>query len=128
VIVKQLSVFLENETGHFLELSRSLGEAGVNISALSLAETAEYGIARMIVDDPEKGARVLREAGYPVNITEVLNIETPDEPGALARVLSGLAAGGVNVSYIYGYSRGGTACLIMKVEGDPQKAAALLGS
>jgi hypothetical protein len=117
---------LENEAGHFLELSRSVGAAGRNISALSLAETAEYGIARMIVDDTDKGAGVLREAGYPVKITDVLNVETSDAPGALADVLRGLAEGGVNVSYIYGYSRGDKANLVMKV-GDPEKAAKLLG-
>ncbi|MDR1572292.1 MAG: ACT domain-containing protein [Clostridiales Family XIII bacterium] len=125
MIARQLSVFLENEAGHFLELSRCLGRAGVNISALSLAETAEYGIARMIVSDAAEGEAALREAGYPVKITDVLRVEMPDEPGALSSALAKLAAGGINVSYIYGYSSGGTAYLIMRV-GDPRKAASLL--
>ena len=125
MIVKQLSVFLENEAGHFLDISRCLGGAGVNISALSIAETAEYGIARMIVSDLDRGLGALREAGYPVTTTEVLRVEMPDEPGALSSALERLAAGGVNVSYIYGYSSGGTAYLVLKA-GDPRKAVGLM--
>jgi hypothetical protein len=125
MVVKQISVFLENEAGHFLELSRVIGGAGVNITALSLAETADYGIARMIVDDVDQGVRALHEAGYSVNLTDVLRVEVPDGPGALARILASFAESGVNVSYIYGYSSGGTAFLIIKA-GDPQKAAELL--
>ncbi|MDR0570544.1 MAG: amino acid-binding protein [Clostridiales Family XIII bacterium] len=125
MIIKQLSVFLENATGHFLGISTCLGKAGVNISALSLAETAEYGIARMIVDDEKKGAEALREAGYNVNLADVIGMNIPDAPGALSEVLAKLAAGGVNVSYIYGYSSEGSANLVLKV-GDPEEACKLL--
>jgi hypothetical protein len=126
MVIKQLSVFLENAAGHFLGLSTCLGEAGVNISALSLAETAEYGIARMIVDDAEKGAKALQDAGYKVNLADVVGIRIPDAPGSLGTALAKLAEGGVNVSYIYGYSSGGSANLVLKV-GDPEEASRLLG-
>jgi hypothetical protein len=125
MIIKQLSVFLENATGHFLGLSTCLGAAGVNITALSLAESAEYGIARMIVDDVEKGAKALQEAGYKVNLTDVIRITIPDTPGSLGKVLSKLANGNINVSYIYGYSSDGAANLVLKV-GDPVQAKELL--
>jgi len=125
MIVKQLSVFLENASGHFLKLSTCLGKAGVNISALSLAESAEYGIARMILDDVQKGAAVLSEAGYNVKITDVLQLTIPDTPGSLGTVLVKLAEGNVNVSYIYGYSTMGAANLILKVD-NPEHSQKLL--
>ena len=125
MIVKQLSVFLENASGHFLKLSTCLGKADVNINALSLAESAEYGIARMILDDVEKGAAVLSEAGYNVKITNVLQLSISDTPGSLGTVLVKLAEGNVNVSYIYGYSANGAANLILRVD-DPEHSLKLL--
>lgn len=121
MIIKQVSVFLENRSGHLLELVQSLGDKNINISALSIAETAEYGIARMVVNDAESTFDHLKESGHKVNITEVLCIETPDEPGELAKVLQAFVEADINVAYMYGYSSEGIARLIIKVD-DPYKA------
>lgn len=121
MIIKQVSVFLENRTGHLLELVKSLGDNGINISALSIAETAEYGIARMIVDNTENAVQKLKAAGYQVNVAEVICVETPDEPGELAKALTGFAEKDINVSYMYGYAADGVARLIMKVS-HPEEA------
>lgn len=126
MLAKQLSVFLQNEAGRILELTGILGEAGVNIQALSIAETDDYGIVRMIVDDVEKGSRVLKEKDFSVNITNVLRVIFPDNPGALCEVLTKFKDNGINVSYMYGYSyNDGTAPIIMKVS-DIDKALSLL--
>ena len=86
MIVKQLSVFLQNEAGRILELTDVLGKAKVNIEALSVAETGEYGMVRMIAGDIEKASSALKNAGFSVNITDVLRVVFPDTPGALCKV------------------------------------------
>ncbi|MDR3242443.1 MAG: ACT domain-containing protein [Clostridiales Family XIII bacterium] len=125
MIIRQLSVFLANETGRMRELVKILGDAKVNITALSIAETADYGIVRMIADDTEKGLKVLRDAGFSAKTTEVLQVETKDEPGALSGVLGKLADEGINVEYIYGHSGHGLSHVIMRVS-DPERASGLL--
>lgn len=126
MIVKQLSVFLQNEAGRILELTDVLGKAKVNIEALSVAETGEYGMVRMIASDIEKASSALKNAGFSVNITDVLRVVFPDTPGALCKALTDLKNAGINVSYMYGYSHSdGTAPVIMKVN-DIQKACAVL--
>lgn len=99
--VKQLSVFIENKAGRVSEVSDVLGAAGVNIRGFSVSDTADYGIVRLIVDDPEKGRDVLSSAGFTVKVSEVLCIDLPDEPGGLARVLKIVADAGVNIEYVY---------------------------
>ncbi len=121
MIVKQVSVFLENRSGTLEALVETLGDANINIRALSIAETADYGIVRMIVNDTEKCENVLKEQEYTVKIRDVIEVQTPDEPGALAAQLRHFTDNDINVKYMYGYSNGGTAYLIMKVD-DPEKA------
>lgn len=121
MIVEQVSVFLENKSGSLLPLVETLGAAEINIRALSIAETADYGIIRMIVSDTKKCEKVLKEKEFTVKIREVIEVQTPDQPGALAEQLKHFADNDVNVKYMYGYSNGGTAYLIMKVD-DPEKA------
>lgn len=101
--VEQISVFLENKAGRLAEVTRVLGEAGVNIRALSLADTTDFGILRLIVDQYDKAREVLKEKGFTVGKTEVVAVEVPDRPGGLASVLQILARAGINVEYMYAF-------------------------
>jgi len=125
MVIKQLSVFLQNELGRLEEVTDILYKSDINISALSIAETAEYGILRMIVSDIEKAADALKKEEFNVKISDVICVESPDVPGELHKILQILSGNGINLSYMYGYSNGGTARLIMKVS-DPEKAILLL--
>lgn len=125
MVIKQLSVFLQNELGRLDEVTEILYKNGINISALSIAETADYGILRMIVSDTDKAAKALQNSDFSVKITDVICIETPDVPGELHKALRLLSKEGINLSYMYGYSNAGKAPLILKVS-DPEKALEIL--
>lgn len=125
MVIKQVSVFLQNELGRLDEVTEILCKNNINISALSIAETAEYGVLRMIVSDPEKATEVLKASFFSVKDTDVICIETPDRPGELNKLLKLLSAAGINLSYMYGYSNGGKARLILKVS-NPEKALEVL--
>lgn len=125
MVIKQLSVFLQNELGRLEEVTDILYKHKINISACSIAETAEYGVLRMIVSDVDKAAEALREEDFSVKVSDVICVETPDVPGELHKSLRLLTDAGINLSYMYGYSNGGTARLVMKVS-DPAKAIELL--
>ncbi len=99
--VKQLSVSLENVPGKLSEVSDYLGENGINIIALSVADTADISAVRFVANDPEKSVNVLRSHGYSVRLTEVLAVKTPNHPGGLNAVLKPLKEKGVNVNYLY---------------------------
>ena len=101
--VKQISLFMENRAGRLADAARILGEAGVNIRALSLADTSDFGILRLIVDDVDRALSVLRATGHTVSVTEVVAVEVPDKPGGLASVLGVLEKAGVNVEYMYAF-------------------------
>jgi hypothetical protein len=101
VNVQQLSVFIENKTGRVSEVSDVLGAAGVNIRGFSVSDTADYGIVRLVVDDPDKGRAALQAAGFTVKASEVLCIDLPDQPGGLASVLKVVSEAGVNIEYVY---------------------------
>ena len=104
MIIKQLSVFLENKTGRLNEVTQILGNAGINMSAFSVADTSEFGILRMIVSEPEKALSILKEAEFSVRLTDVICLNSPNEPGALARALNILSAESVFIEYLYAYS------------------------
>jgi len=104
MIIKQLSVFLENKTGRLNEVTQILGTAGINMSAFSVADTSEFGILRMIVSDPEKALSILKEAEFSVRLTDVICLNSPNEPGALARALDILSGENVFIEYLYAYS------------------------
>jgi len=125
--VHQLSLFLENKPGQLAEPCRFLAKVGVNIRTLTLADTKEFGILRLIVSDWEKGARLLQEAGYVVNVTEVVAVEVPDRPGGLAELLGVFENAGINIEYMYAFTfgHGGTAVLIFRLN-DPDAAIAQL--
>ncbi len=99
--VKQLSVFIENKAGRVSEVTDVLGDAGVNIRGFSVSDTADYGIVRLIVDDPEKGHDVLKAAGFTVKENPVICLDLPDHPGGLAGVLKVVSGAGVNIEYVY---------------------------
>ena len=117
-MVKQLSVFLENSKGRLASMTRALGDAGIDLLALSIADTTSFGILRAIVDDTDKAMAVLKEAGYTVNTTEVLAVLVPDSPGGLAGVLGLLNDAHVNVEYLYSFVRKaqGNAQILFKVD------------
>ncbi len=101
--VEQISVFLENKAGRLAEVTKVLGEGGINIRALSLADTTDFGILRLIVDQYDKARDVLKQHGFTVGKTEVVAIEVPDRPGGLAWVLQMLSDSDVNVEYMYAF-------------------------
>jgi len=116
--IHQLSFFLENKPGQLSEPCRLLAQAGVSIRTLTLADTEEFGILRLIVSDWEKGERILREVGYVVNITEVVAVEVPDRPGGLAELLAVFETTDINIEYMYAFTfgRGDTAVLIFRFD------------
>lgn len=103
--VEQISIFLENKSGRLAEVTDVLAKAGINIRALSLADTADFGILRLIVNDTEKAKAVLKENSFTVGKTEVVAIEVPDRPGGLAGMLSALKGEEINVEYMYAFVR-----------------------
>ncbi|UCD34530.1 MAG: ACT domain-containing protein [Nitrospiraceae bacterium] len=99
--VEQISVFLENKSGRLAEVSHVLASAGINIRALSLADTSDFGILRIIVNDTEKAKQVLKDSGFTVGKTEVLAVEVQDRPGGLSKILNTMRNEGINVEYMY---------------------------
>jgi len=116
--VRQVSIFLENKSGRLYEVCKCLADAGVNIRALSVAETADYGVLRLIVNDPDAAMRAVSESGFTVSETEVIAVEVPDEPGGLAGVLAPLYDANVNIEYIYCFveKSGSSAIVVFRVE------------
>ncbi len=101
--VEQISIFLENKSGRLAEVTSVLSEAGINIRALYLADTADYGILRLIVNDTEKARQVLKDKGFTVEKTRVVAIEVPDRPGGLSSILETIKDEGINVEYMYAF-------------------------
>lgn len=101
--VQQISVFLENKYGRLAKVTEVLGQNGINIRALSIADTSDFGILRLIVNKPEEANKILKSAGFTVSITDVIAVEMDDHPGGLARVLKILETSGVNIEYLYAF-------------------------
>jgi hypothetical protein len=101
--VRQISVSLENVPGKFLEVSECLGAEGINIRAISVADTSDISTVRFVPDDPEKTTNVLRSHGYSVRETDVIAVEVPDHPGGLQAILKPLKGANINVLYLYPY-------------------------
>ena len=125
--VEQISVFLENRAGRLAEITRVLGEAGVNIRALSLADTSDFGILRLIVSDNDKAKAALKERGFTVGKTNVVAVEVEDKPGGLNRILELLSNQSINVEYMYAFVQhsGEDAVIIFRFD-DIDKAVNLL--
>lgn len=99
--VHQISVFLENRAGQLAEITKVLADNGIDLRAISIAETADYGVLRMIVDNAEKTTGILLANGYILSMTPVLVVDVPDQPGGLAPVLSIMAEGNIDIEYMY---------------------------
>lgn len=112
--ISQLSVFLENRVGVINEVTSVLGKSNINMQAFSVAEGAEFGILRLIVPDVEAAKAVLTEAGFKVNITEVMCMNTPNIAGSLSKVMEHLAADGVFIQYMYAFSEGDVASIVIR--------------
>lgn len=109
MVAEQISIFLENKAGRLAEVTRVLSDAGINIRALSLADTSDFGILRLIVSDHEKAKAALKEKGFTLGRTTVVAVEVEDRPGGLHRILDMLSEHGINVEYMYAYVQRNTA-------------------
>jgi len=125
--VKQLSIFLENQSGRLAEVTGALGNEGVNIRALSLADTAGFGILRLIVNDVAKAHEMLRSNGFTVSETDVIAAEVPDRPGGLASILGVLGDKEINIEYMYAFVEKSSenAVVIFRIENVDQAVEAL---
>lgn len=129
--VKQISVFLENRPGCLHEMTKALADANIDLRGLSLAETSDFGIVRLIVDDVLGTADTLRAANFVASLTDVLAVEVPNVPGGLNKVLEILDSAGVNVEYMYailGNKKSDTAYMIFRVNDNAKASSALAGS
>ena len=125
--IQQVSVFAENRSGGILDVIKALGEGGVDIRALSVADTQGFGILRLIVDDVEKAKAILNGNGTIFSITEVVGVKVPDCPGGLARVLTLMADNTINVEYLYAFVSvsGSSAYVVLRVQDNDQAMAVL---
>ncbi len=117
-MIKQISVFLENKSGRMVRVAQTLGDAGINIRGISIADTSDFGILRLIVDQPDKALKELKAGGFMATVTEVIAMEVPDEPGGLAKVLTYLEKENINIEYLYSFIEKPTAnaIIMMRVE------------
>jgi hypothetical protein len=124
---EQISIFLENKSGRLAEVTDLLARNGINIRALSLADTTDFGIFRLIVSDPPKALGLLKESGFTVTSNEVVPVAVPDRPGGLAGILNALKGNSINVEYMYAFVQRseGNAVLIFRFDNTDQAVAAL---
>ena len=129
MMIRQLSLFLENRSGQLRIPCQVLGDAGIDILTMSLADTQQFGILRLIVKDWEKARKALEGAGIVVNVTDVLAVDVPDRPGGLATVLESFEQAGLGIEYMYAHAaareRGKFATLVFRLA-DPERASRLL--
>jgi len=125
--IKQISAFLENKKGRLYEVCDILGKHDINIQALTIAESEDFGVLRMIVDKPEEALKVLKENGIVVRFSEIVAVEVEDRPGGLAQVLKVLVENGINVEYMYGFveRKADKALLVFRFD-EPDKAIQIL--
>ena len=119
--IRQLSVFLENKSGRLHEMLVALGEAKINLTALTVADTSEYGIVRLLVSDADKAFQLLKSLGFRVNLTEVISLSISHQSGSLARVLKDFSDEELSIEYTYAFSLGDKAIVVLRTE-NHQKA------
>ena len=112
--IKQLSVFLENKTGRINEVAKILGANGINMKAFSMAETADFGILRLMVSEVDKAVEVLRDSSFAVMLTDVVCLNVPNVAGALSGILETLASNDIFIEYMYAFSDGDSANVIIR--------------
>jgi hypothetical protein len=125
MLIKQLSVFLENRAGRLTDVTGALGDAGINISAQCIAESSDFGVLRMIVSDPERAHDLLRERGFSITLTNVICVQTPNTPGALHAVLEHLSSAGIGIEYMYAFALHERALIVLNTK-DVARAIAVL--
>lgn len=123
MITKQLSVFIENKKGRLYAILKGLAENGIDLSALSLADTSEFGVLRLIVNEPEKAKKILNDSGVIVKITDVLAVALDDAPGGAAKVIEVLSNNDISVEYMYAFDTKITGKALMVAKTDDVKAA-----
>jgi hypothetical protein len=123
MVIKQLSVFIENRAGRLEQVTETLKENGINITSLSLADTSEYGMLRLIVSDPTEGKKVLKEAGFSTMLTDVIAVKLPHKIGMLHELLKTLEA--VNIEYMYALATNENAAMILKISNNEVALKAL---
>lgn len=125
--IKQLSVFLENRSGRLARVMNTLGENQINVRAASLADTSDFGILRLVVNNLDTALAILKQHGFTVRVSEVVAVEIPDTPGSLGKTLDTLDEAGLDVEYMYGFvqNRAEYATIILRFE-DPDQAIAVL--
>jgi len=101
MIIKQISIFMENTTGRLADVTALLAKAGINLRAISIADTTDFGILRMVADQPDAAVKLLKESGFTARETDVIGVEVPDHPGELARIMSLFRDEGVGIEYLY---------------------------
>ena len=126
--IKQISIFMENKPGRMARVAKALADANVNIRALTIAEAGDFGIVRMVVDDTDRGYKVLREEGFTVSETDVLAVAIKDSPGGLFEIANSLGMNNINVEYAYAFvtAKAERAMLILRVD-DLSGATRVLG-
>ncbi|MCR5733868.1 MAG: ACT domain-containing protein [Lachnospiraceae bacterium] len=127
MIIKQLSIFLENKPGTLNEALKILKNAGINISALSVADTSEFGLLRLIVDDPDKAKKAMKESGYTSSVNDVLSVELKQEVGYLSGIIEKISKAGVNIEYMYASSSSSSQASIIIKTDDLEKTMGLIG-
>ncbi len=127
MLMKQISVFVENKQGRLADITKILADNQIDIRALSIADTTDYGILRLIVNHPEKAIDILKDAGMTVSITNVLAVGIPDQPGGFANAISVLSDAGMGVEYAYAFitPADGQAYVILRVD-DNERASSIL--
>ncbi|HNQ49868.1 MAG TPA: ACT domain-containing protein [Candidatus Omnitrophota bacterium] len=123
----QISIFLENKKGRLLDVCSLLGENKINLRALTVAESDNFGVLRLVVDKPQEATTILKAKGFVANLTEIVAVEVPDKPGGLAEVLKVLAKHNINVEYMYGFlERASTRALLVFRFDNPDTAIEVL--
>ena len=128
MLINQLSVFMENKEGRLEQVLETLKEGNININSLSLAETTDYGLLRMIVSDPEAGKNALKEKGFSAMLTPVLAVDVADEVGQLQVVLTKITQAGINIEYVYSMKAGGDGATIIIRTSDLAKTEEVLNA
>jgi len=118
MIIKQISIFMENTTGRLADVTDLLAKAGINLRAISIADTTDFGILRMVADKPDEAVQLLKNAGFTARETDVIGVEVPDHPGELARIMALFRDEGVSIEYLYASleHREDKAVIVLKVD------------
>lgn len=126
MLVNQIAVFIENRRGRLCTMLEALSAAGINVENLNIADTNDFGIVRMITNDNAKAVAVLAKAGFTSAAADLVAVEVPNVPGSLVKTISLLSEGGVNLEYVYSYSRAEGKALILIKTDNPELAQKLL--